>query len=165
VGKIELVIEKIYVPETINETITLIKEKTARHNVVIKKEIDPQLEIEADKQRFKQILFNLLDNAVKFSKNEGGIVTITAEKEGDMAKISVSDTGIGIKEEDMGKLFNKFQQLDSSISRRYGGTGLGLAITKRLVELQGGKIMAESKYGEGSTFTFLLPLIAPAGGG
>ncbi|MDO8727960.1 MAG: ATP-binding protein, partial [Candidatus Methanoperedens sp.] len=124
-------------------------------------EFDPELEfIEADKQRFKQILFNLLNNAVKFSKEEGGTVTITAKKEGDMAKVSVSDTGIGIKEENIGKLFHKFEQLDSEISQKYGGTGLGLAITKQLVELHGGEIRAESKYGEGSTFTFMLPLKA-----
>jgi signal transduction histidine kinase len=114
--------------------------------------------IETDRQRFKQILFNLLSNAVKFSKEEGGTVTITTKKEGDMAQISVSDTGIGIKEENLGKLFHKFEQLESGISQKYGGTGLGLAITKQLVELHGGKIQAESRYGEGSTFTFLLPI-------
>jgi len=77
-----------------------------------------------------------------------------------MAQISVSDTGIGIKEENIGKLFQKFEQLDSIISKKYGGTGLGLAITKQLVELHGGKIWAQSKYGEGSTFTFMLPIEA-----
>jgi two-component system NtrC family sensor kinase len=105
----------------------------------------------------------LLSNAIKFSKKEGGTVTITAKKEDDMAKISVSDTGIGIKEEDMGRLFNEFEQLDSGITRKYGGTGLGLAISKKLVELQGGKIIVESKYDEGTTFTFLLPLKAKKG--
>ncbi len=77
-----------------------------------------------------------------------------------MARISVSDTGIGIKEENIGKLFKKFQQLEPEISGKYGGTGLGLAISKLFVELHGGKIQAESKYGEGSTFTFTLPLKA-----
>ncbi|GFO96151.1 multi-sensor signal transduction histidinekinase [groundwater metagenome] len=163
-GKIELIIEKMSVPETINETLYLIKEKAAKHNVTIKKEYSPQLDsIQADQQRFKQILINLLDNAVKFSKPEGGTVTITAKKEGDTAKLSVSDTGIGIREEDMKKLFQEFQQLDSGKSRKYGGTGLGLAISKQLVELHGGKIRAESKFGEGSTFTFTLP-IAQKGG-
>ncbi len=114
--------------------------------------------IEADKRKFKQVLFNLLSNAVKFSKEEGGTVTIMAKKTGDMAEFSVSDTGIGVKEENMGKLFTVFQQLDPCITKKYGGTGLGLAITKQLVELHGGKIRAESKYGEGTTFTFTLPL-------
>ncbi|VVB93688.1 Methanogenesis regulatory histidine kinase FilI [uncultured archaeon] len=160
-GKIELAPEKISVHVTIKEALSLIKEKASMHNLLLKTEFDPALEfIEADKQRFKQILFNLLGNAVKFSKEDGGTITMTAKKEGDMAKISVSDTGIGIKEENIGRLFHKFEQLDSGISKKYGGTGLGLAITKQLVELHGGKIWAESKFGEGSTFTFLLPLAA-----
>ncbi len=160
-GKIELAPEKMPVPVTIKETLTLIKEKAMKHNVLLKTEFDPKLEfIEADKQRVKQVLFNLLSNAVKFSKEGGGTVTIRAKKEGDMAKVSVSDTGIGIKEENIGRLFQKFEQLESGISQKYGGTGLGLAITKQLVELHGGKIWAESKFGEGSTFTFLLPIVA-----
>lgn len=159
-GKIELVIEKISVPETISDVVTLIKERAMKHNVIIKKDIDPQLEIEADRQRLKQILFNLLSNAVKFSKPEEGTITITAKKEDGMAKISISDTGIGIMEENIRKLFSEFEQLDKGISRKYEGTGLGLAITKKLVELHGGKIWAESRYGAGSTFTFFLPLKA-----
>ncbi len=127
----------------------------------MKKEFDPEIEFfETDILRFKQVLFNLLNNAIKFSKPEGGIITITTKKEGEMVKISISDTGIGIKEENIGKLFKEFEQLDSGISRKYGGTGLGLAISKKLLELQGGKIWVESKYGEGSTFTFLLPIVA-----
>ncbi len=158
-GKIDLVVEKIYLPETLDETIILIKEKASKHNVFIKKEFDPQLKfMEADKHRLKQILFNLLSNAIKFSKKEGGTVTITTKKVNDMAQISVSDTGIGIREEDLGKLFKEFGQANPGISKEYGGTGLGLAISKKMVELHGGKIWVESKYGVGSTFTFLIPL-------
>lgn len=156
-GKTELVIEKFQVPEAIEEAMALIKGIALELNITTKKEFEP-MDIEADRRRFKQILFNLLSNAVKFSKPGGGIVTITAKKSGDMSEISVSDTGIGIKKEDIGRLFWSFEQLDSGISRKYGGTGLGLAISKKLVELHGGKITVESKYGEGSTFTFLLPL-------
>ncbi len=164
-GKMELVIEKISVPEVLNETIAFIKENAAKRNVILKKDFDPRLDIiEADRTKFKQILYNLLDNAVKFSKPEGGTVTITTKKSEDMAKISVSDTGIGIKEKDIGKLFTMFQQLDSGMSRNRGGAGLGLAISKKFVELHGGKIMVESRYGEGSTFTFLIPLAAKKGG-
>ncbi|MFA4934919.1 MAG: ATP-binding protein [Candidatus Methanoperedens sp.] len=160
-GKIELVIEKIPVADAINEGLILVKEKAVRHKVDLNIELDPDLKfIEADMQRCKQILFNLLDNAVKFSKKDGGAVTITAKKEGDMAKFSVSDMGIGIKEEDMVRIFREFEQIDSGISRKYGGTGLGLSITKKLVELHGGKISVESKFGEGSTFIFTLPLVA-----
>ncbi|MCZ7355433.1 MAG: ATP-binding protein [Candidatus Methanoperedens sp.] len=160
-GKIDLVIEKIPVPQTIEETINLLKEKGTKHNVEMKREFDPELEfIEADRQRFKQILFNLASNAVKYSKKEGGTVTLTTKKEKDMARISVSDTGVGIKDEDMEKLFKPFEQLDLGISSTYGSTGLGLVITKKLVELHGGKIMVESKWGEGTTFTFWLPITA-----
>ncbi len=158
-GKIELAIEEISVPSVMDDVLVLIKEKAAKHKVILNKEFDPRLDvIEADRTKFKQILFNLLDNAVKFSKEEGGTVTITTKKTDDMAEISVSDTGVGIKEEDMGKLFTKFQQL--KIGKKYGGTGLGLSITKQLVELHGGTIKAESKFGVGSTFTFMLPLKA-----
>lgn len=160
-GKTELVPEKLPVHQAINEGLALVKEKAMNQKVKLNVELGQGLEfIVADKQRFRQILFNLLSNAVKFSKPEGGKVTVSTMKANNMAQISVSDTGIGIKEGDMGKLFRTFQQLDMSMSRKYGGTGLGLAITKQLVELHGGRIWAESRYGEGSTFTFLLPIVA-----
>ena len=158
-GKIELNVEKISLNPIINDTMELVKATASKHNVVLKKEFDPQIEfIEADKQNFRQILFNLLSNAVKFSRSDGGTITLTTRKNGEMVQISVSDTGIGIRKEDLGKLFNKFQQIDSGTSRKYGGTGLGLAISKHLVELHGGRIWAESIYGQGSTFIFQLPL-------
>jgi PAS domain S-box-containing protein len=157
--KMELVIERMSVEEVINETFTILKEQAVNHNITMVKNIEPQLDfIMADKQRFKQVLFNLLSNAVKFSKEDGGTVTVSARKSGDMVQFSVSDTGIGIKDEDIGKLFRKFEQLDSGYTRKSKGTGLGLAISKQLVELHGGKITVESRYGEGSTFTFFIPV-------
>ncbi len=162
-GKLEMVPEEISVPYIINETLKLLKERFATHNIALKTKFDPELVfIKADRQKFKQILFNLLSNAVKFSKEGGGIVTVSVERWGEMAKISVSDTGIGIREEDMSRLFQKFEQLDSGDSRRYDGTGIGLSITKHLVEMHGGTILVESKYGEGSTFTVLLPIAGKA---
>jgi PAS domain S-box-containing protein len=159
-GKVELSLEKMSMPLTINECLLMIKPNAEKNNIILKKEIDPELDyIEADRQKIKQILLNLLDNAVKFNKAEGGIVKVSAKKAGDMAMISVSDTGIGIKEKDMEKLFKEFEQLDKGRSRKYGGTGLGLVISKKLVELHGGKIKIESKNGEGSTFAFLIPLM------
>ncbi len=163
-GKIGLNIEKTPVPEILDETINLLRDKATKHNVVIKKEHDPELNvIKADRQRFKQILFNMLSNAIKYSKPEGGTVTIITKNQGIFAKFSVSDTGIGIKEEDMGKLFLAFEQLNLGIASKYGSTGLGLMVTKKLVELQGGRITAESKYGQGSTFTFFLPVFSKKG--
>ncbi|HUV83862.1 MAG TPA: ATP-binding protein [archaeon] len=158
-GKIELAVEKISIPEILAETLDVMEQIATKHNVVLKKEIDSQLDfIEADRQRFKQILLNLLDNAIKFSKKDGGTVTLIAKQDGEIAQFSVLDTGIGIKEKDIGQLFNMFQQIDTGVSRRYPGTGLGLAISKQLVELHGGMIKVESNYDEGSTFSFFLPL-------
>ncbi|MCE8426895.1 MAG: PAS domain S-box protein [Candidatus Methanoperedens sp.] len=160
-GKIELVIEKIPVEYTLDETISLLKERALQHKIRINKDLDPHLEfIEADRQRFIQVFFNLLSNSIKFSKPEGGTITIAAKKVDDMAEFSISDTGIGIKPEEIDKLFLRFQQADSAISREYGGSGLGLAITKELIELHGGKISVHSKYGEGTTFSFVLPISA-----
>jgi len=113
-----------------------------------------------DQQKFKQILYNLLSNAVKFT-GDGGMVSLAASRKSqDRFQFQVSDTGIGIKQEDIGKLFTEFQQLDSSASRHYEGTGLGLALTKKLVELHQGSIELESEPGVGSVFRVVLPISA-----
>lgn len=161
----DLVIEEISVPLAIGETVNGIKERAIKRNVDIKLELDPKLDtIYADQNRFRQVLFNLLDNAVKFSKPHGGTVTIKTRKLDDIAEFWVSDTGIGIMETDIEKLFKPFEQLDTGTSKKDEGTGLGLVIVKYLVEMHGGKISVESKFGEGSTFTFLLPLKKIKGG-
>ena len=117
------------------------------------------LEVCADEIRLRQILINLVGNAVKFT-NEGE-VAISARPEGPMAVITVRDTGIGMPPEALATIFDSFQQVDSSSSRRSGGTGLGLTITRRLIEMHGGSIKVESTQDHGSTFTFTIP-IAPA---
>jgi len=158
-GKIEIAREKIDIHKIIEESIIMIKEKAEANNIFLRTEFDIQIDsINADKLKIKQILFNLLSNAMKFSKKEGGTVTIRTKKEENIAKISISDTGIGIKNEDMHKLFKEFTQLDAGYSRAYGGTGLGLTISKKLVELHGGKISVDSVFGEGTTFTISMPL-------
>ena len=109
---------------------------------------------------------NLLGNAVKFTDSHGRITVnldkvSLPEKPGvikDYIAIRVSDTGIGIKEEDLQNIFQEFVQIDSSATRRHGGTGLGLPISRHLVEMHGGRIWVESEYGKGSTFTFILPI-------
>lgn len=112
-----------------------------------------------DENRLQQILFNLVGNAFKFT--ERGYIKITGDVHKNqltsMAKITVSDTGIGIPEEKLSDIFKSFEQVDASISRNYGGTGLGLSITKQLVELHGGELWVESKLGRGSDFHFTIP--------
>jgi signal transduction histidine kinase len=115
----------------------------------------------ADEARFKQVLYNLLTNAVKFTP-AGGQVEVTAQLRDGAVEVVVVDTGIGIAPEDQERIFRAFHQLDSSLSRRYEGTGLGLALAGRLVELQGGRIWVESARDKGSRFHFTVPLTANA---
>jgi len=120
--------------------------------------------IEADVTRARQIVFNLISNACKFTEN--GTVTLSvrrlASEAGEQVSIAVADTGIGITPEQMAKLFQEFSQADASTTRKYGGTGLGLAISRRLAQLMGGDIAVESAPGKGSTFTLTLPVERPA---
>ena len=110
----------------------------------------------ADGKELRLVMRNLLSNAVKFNR-KGGRIIITAEKKGDMLKVCVSDTGIGIPKDKLDKIFDAFYQVDSSPTRRYGGTGLGLAIVKEVVEAHGGEVEVESEVGRGSTFCFTVP--------
>ncbi len=103
-------------------------------------------------------MFNLLSNAVKFTQS-GGRVDVNVRIDGDFIEITVVDSGIGIKQEDLPKLFQAFTQLESAYTKEFEGTGLGLALTKKLVELHGGRIWAESEYGKGSRFCFTLPIL------
>ncbi|MDR1242836.1 MAG: response regulator [Deltaproteobacteria bacterium] len=112
--------------------------------------------IGADENRLQQILYNLIGNAIKFT--EKGKIRVSAEVSGSLAAISVADTGIGIPEDKFDRIFESFEQADGSTAREYGGTGLGLSITKKIVELHGGTISVKSKPGEGSVFTFTIPV-------
>jgi PAS domain S-box-containing protein len=114
-----------------------------------------------DPRRLRQVLINIVGNAIKFTEHGGVTVTATEDPDDAFVRIEIMDTGIGIPDDKLGTIFDKFIQSDSSISRKYGGTGLGLAITRNLVELMGGAIAVQSKLGEGSTFTLRLPLRTP----
>jgi PAS domain S-box-containing protein len=159
-GKVELEVSVFNVQGTLNASLGMLKEKAMKHRITLKFDMTPDTDIaiEADERRLKQILFNLLSNAVKFTP-DGGVVCLRAQKSGEESmEISVEDTGIGMKEEDMPKLFKEFSQIESSLNKNYEGTGLGLALSKKLVELHGGRIWAESDYGKGSRFAFVIPL-------
>jgi CheY-like chemotaxis protein len=115
-------------------------------------------EIGCDSTRIKQILNNLIDNAIKYSP-DGGTICVSTLANSDEVQVSVSDRGIGISPEGVEKIFDRFQQLESGFTRRAGGLGIGLCLARDLIELQGGRIWVESEQGEGSTFTFTLPKI------
>lgn len=126
-------------------------------NITVVNEIAKDISaVEADEDRVQQILHNLIGNAIKFT--ESGTITVCAEQDKQMMHISVIDTGIGIAKEQYRTIFGSFEQVESSVARTYGGTGLGLAVSKQLVELHGGRIWVESQLGQGSTFSFTLPV-------
>jgi len=159
-GKMDLVKEEVDLAGILRGVIsvskTLIKGKDVKLVDLIGEGLPT---IVADGKRLKQVVLNLVSNAAKFT--EKGEITIKAEPAGNShVLISVRDTGIGIKEEDIPKVFEKFRQIDMSSTRNKGGTGLGMAITKKLVELHGGSMWLESKVGEGTTFFVKLPTSA-----
>ena len=123
---------------------------------------EPRRWVEGDATRLRQVLVNLISNAVKFTHD--GEIRVLLEPLPNGIRFAIRDTGVGIAPEAMGRLFKRFSQADSSITRQYGGSGLGLAISKQLVEMMGGGIGVESVPGEGTTFHFTLPLVAVAAG-
>src|SRR4029078_12990841 len=110
-----------------------------------------------DERKVRQILLNLLSNAVKFTP-DGGKIDVRAIQSQDRVEISVSDTGIGIAQEDQDAIFEEFRQVGSDYARKREGTGLGLTLARKFVELHGGRIWVRSEIGRGSTFTFTLPV-------
>jgi len=156
-GKMDLHPEEMSVLDAIHE-VTSILEPMARQQGLrlVGTGLAPVGAIQADKSKFKQVLYNLLSNAIKFTPSPGTI-TLGVREDAEQVTVTVADTGIGIKQDDLPKLFREFQQLDGSYTRRYEGTGLGLALCRRFVEMHGGRIWVQSQPGEGSTFTFTLP--------
>ena len=116
-----------------------------------------EIRVMGDADRLRQVFTNLAGNAVKFT--EAGTVRISAAREGRMFRVRIQDTGIGMNEAELGRLFIPFQQVDGSITRRFGGTGLGLAISQRFMGLMAGRITASSRKGEGSVFMMEMPVI------
>ena len=158
-GKMELELSECTLRELLDASLMMLREKAHKGGLTLKMNIAPQADvlIMADQRKLKQILFNLLSNAVKFTPTDGN-VTVSAVRDEQFIEISVADTGIGIKGEDITKLFHPFTQLESVYTKEYEGTGLGLALNRHLVELHGGSIWVESKFGIGSTFSFTIPL-------
>ena len=174
-GKYEMVYETFFIDEIIGEVINIMRSLAESKFIEFVVSMGEGIStITADRVKLKQILYNLLSNAIKFTP-EGGTINISVLKEEyvngrytesasepDFIKFSVQDTGIGIGPEDKERIFDEFEQAGSAFSQKYGGVGLGLALTKKLVELHGGNITVESNLGEGSTFTFHIPVSSPA---
>ncbi|HKJ84093.1 MAG TPA: response regulator [Mariprofundaceae bacterium] len=171
-GRMSLDLEHADIGRLIDEVMHVLEGYAAKAEVSFEIDLEESLPtVPVDRTRFKQILYNLCSNAIKFSP-ESGVVTLrigcaeepaigeTAEGEANAVRLSVQDQGIGIAPEHIERIFNPFEQVDGSHSRRFEGTGLGLSLTKRLVEMHGGHIEVESETGDGSCFHVILPLEA-----
>jgi PAS domain S-box-containing protein len=164
-GKLELCPEPVNMSDLVREVVATLQATTMEQRVEICVTVDAALtDVLLDPMRVKQILYNYIANAIKFS-NEGGTVAVRATVDGDLIRIEVEDHGIGIAETDIPRLFVEFQQLDSSATKRHQGTGLGLAITRYVVEAHGGSVGVRSTLGVGTTFHALLPLRPATAGG
>jgi len=164
-GKFEFDTRSFCVRELVEDLVELLAPRAQDKGIEIASFIDEPvpLTVSGDPARLRQVLLNLAGNAIKFTER-GGVSLLVESKEAGALRFSVRDTGIGIDTADQERIFRDFEQADGSSTRRYGGTGLGLAISKRIVEALGGKIELVSKPGEGSTFSFALPLPNAAGG-
>ena len=159
-GKMELEVDRVSLKEMLEASLVMHQEKALRHGISLDLQIEPgtDMVIDADERKLKQILFNLLSNAVKFTPDGGSVLVMARGLTGTQEiEISIADTGIGVKREDIPRLFKEFSQLDSVYDKKYKGTGLGLAITKKLVELHAGRIQVSSEFGKGSRFVFVIP--------
>jgi signal transduction histidine kinase len=170
-GHLTLVLTSVAVADELDEVVGVVESLAREKNITVTTEVKDVLPaINADRQRIQQVIYNLLSNAIKFTEPGGFIkaaVDVTEGAHGEGAlRITVTDTGVGIKAEDQARIFEAFEQVDSSYARDQGGTGLGLALTKKLVELHGGTIsvVSEGVKGRGSVLTVRLP-IPPAEGG
>jgi signal transduction histidine kinase/putative methionine-R-sulfoxide reductase with GAF domain len=156
-GRMELALADFDLPTAIDNALTLVRERAGRRGITLGCEIDePMGMIQGDERKMKQVLLNLLSNALKFTPEGGRIDVRTALKKGTV-EISVTDTGVGIAPEDQEAIFEEFRQVGTS-DKKVEGTGLGLALSRRFVELHGGRIWVRSQKGVGSTFTFTIPV-------
>ena len=157
-GRLELELGRFHLPTALDNALILVRERATRHGITLTPTVDAEVgDIVADERKVKQILLNLLSNAVKFTP-EGGRVGLTATAADSVITIAVSDTGIGIAPEDQAAIFEEFRQVGREDARKQEGTGLGLTLAKKFVELHGGRIGVQSLVGQGSTFTFTLPV-------
>lgn len=157
-GRIELSQKPVSIRDVTDQVVSSLQPRASSRDLMLKVNVDPNLPaVWGDSDRIAQILVNLIGNAIQYTP-PGGEIAVSARVRGEMMEISVSDTGIGISKENQEKIFDRFFRADDPLVQETPGTGLGLAITASLVEMHGGRIWVESELGEGSTFTFTLPL-------
>jgi signal transduction histidine kinase len=158
-GKLEMDLQEMdplpILDEVRGMAMGLIKERPIR---LVFQRPEGSLRVMGDPDRLRQVFNNLVGNAVKFT--EQGEVSIRVGAEGERLRVHIQDTGIGMTQEDLSRLFKPFQQVDGSITRRFGGTGLGLAISQRIMDYMNGHISVASEKGKGSTFTVEMPILA-----
>lgn len=158
----ELELSRFSLPDALQSVVMMVRERAAGHGVALTTDIGPEIDlVEADERKIKQVVLNLLTNAVKFTPADGQ-VELRVTRGGDGVVVAIRDTGVGIAPADQARVFEEFAQARSGASREQEGTGLGLTLSRKLVELHGGKIWVESEVGKGSTFSFTLPVRAAA---
>jgi signal transduction histidine kinase len=159
-GRMELDLVDFHLPSAIDDALLLMRERAGRRGITLERHVDERVgEIRADQRKVKQVLLNLLSNAVKFTP-DGGRIDVRAALAGEVAELSVTDTGIGIAPEDQEAVFEEFRQVGHA-DKKAEGTGLGLALCRKFVELHGGRISVASEVDKGSTFTFTIPVAGP----
>jgi signal transduction histidine kinase len=153
-------LERVRLVDLVQVALAKVCEKADNRRVHIREHMpDTSLIVNADREKMRYVLTELLDNAVKFTP-EGGVVRLVVLADDSLVGISIQDTGIGIAKDRLAELFEPFHQLDGSVTRRYGGVGLGLALVRKIVEAHGSTILVSSVEGKGSRFDFRLPLIS-----
>lgn len=165
-GRVELDIKSLDIRKTVEQVASTFQPAITRKGLTLTLSFDDDVpHVYADEEKVKQILLNLISNAVKFTAEGGIVIQAGLSSRGVIpgesplfAQLCIEDTGVGIKEEDIEKLFDKFSQLDMSTIRQYEGTGLGLSIARGLVVLHKGVIWVSSAIGKGSRFCFTLPI-------
>jgi GAF domain-containing protein len=156
-GRMELETTDFDLPSAIDNALTLVRERATRRGIALGRTVDEHLGmLRGDERKVKQVLLNLLSNALKFTP-EGGRIDVAARLQDGAAEIAVADTGVGIAPEDQEAVFEEFRQVGTA-DKKVEGTGLGLALSRKFIELHGGRIWVKSQVGQGSTFTFTLPV-------
>jgi two-component system phosphate regulon sensor histidine kinase PhoR len=157
-GKMKLEFEPLEILPIVNRCVNVLRKSAKDKSLSVKLDIPANLlKVLGDHKRLSQVFLNLLDNAIKYTP-EGGSITVNATSKENIVQVDISDTGIGISEKDMPRIFERFYRVDKARSRELGGTGLGLSIVKHIIQAHNGQIWVQSMLSRGSTFSFTIPV-------